>query len=290
MLNDLRSQGHRHPAWMLGAGTLLWLLEVVAILYWHWDTFPPAAAHGWQSWILIIALHILTAVWFGLMWPKVLRWKHRRSSRVLPQVRAERERIAQDLHDGVGSHLVRALALLDRPEADAQAVRQAVEYAMFALRVEMEALDDADASLLERLASMRWRLQPLLVERGIAMDWVMPLEEVDTSPRSEKGLQLALLAQEAISNALQHSGSSRLRVSLQRESAGAWRLEIADEGCGIPVQQQTSGIAQQEKSRRGWGVGGMRTRAQSIGAQFELDTAPGRGTCVRVFLPKIRLA
>jgi len=269
-----------HPAWMLGAGTALWLLEIAAILYWHLGAASPDGLYEWQNWALIVVLHLLTATWFGLMWPKVLRWRRRSSLRVSPAVRAERERIAQDLHDGVGSHLSGALALLETPQPNLAQVRRAVEHAMFALRVEMEALDDADASLIERLASMRWRLQPLLSERGMAMQWNMPLDEADTSPRAEKGLQLALLAQEAVSNALQHSKGTSLRVELRAVPAGFWTLEVADDGCGMgdtPVQR---GGPQQ--SQRGWGVDGMRARAQRMGAQFALETSPGRGTCVRV--------
>lgn len=273
----------RHPAWMLGAGTLLWLLEIVAILYWHLGASSQQAMHEWQSWAFIVVLHLLTAVWFGLMWPKVLRWRHRSSQRVSPQVRAERERIAQDLHDGVGSHLVSALALLDAPQPDLLQARRAVEYAMFALRVEMEALDDADATLVERLASMRWRLQPLLNERGMQMKWNMPLDEEDTSPRAEKGLQLALLAQEAVSNALQHSKGQCLRVQLQAVPAGCWTLEVADDGCGMGDAPAQPGRSHQ--TLRGWGVDGMRARAQRMGAQFDLDTQPGQGTRVRVVVP-----
>ena len=154
---------------------------------------------------------------------------------------------------------------------------------MFTLRVEMEALDDADATLVERLASMRWRLQPLLAERRIAMEWVMPGEDEDTSPGGEIGLQLALLAQEAMSNAVQHSGSSCLRVLLQKDSTKGWRLEVADKGRGMGALPAQRGGNMQ--AQRGWGIDGMRNRAQRMGARFELETAPGQGTCVRVWVP-----
>lgn len=284
MLQQLTPSGRLHPAWMLGAGTLLWLLEIVAIVYWHFGREHAQALHRWQSWVFLVTLHLLTATWFGLMWPKVLRWRRRSSQRVSPAVRAERERIAQDLHDGVGSHLVRALALLDSTQTQTPAVRHAIEHAMFSLRVEMEALDDADATLIERLASMRWRLQPLLTQRGITMQWEMPLDESDTSPRGERGVQLALLAQEAMSNALQHSGGRSLRVCLQPQADAAWLMEIADDGCGI-APADGSLVCTQRQTGRGWGLDGMRARAHRIGACFALDSAPGHGTCVRVRLP-----
>ena len=262
---------------MLGAGTALWLLEIAAILYWHLGAASPDALYEWQNWAVIVVLHLLTATWFGLMWPKVLRWRRRSSLRVSPEVRAERERIAQDLHDGAGSHLSGALALLETPQPNLAQVRHAVEHAMFALRVEMEALDDADASLIERLASMRWRLQPLLSERGMVMQWNMPMDEADTSPRAEKGLQLAFLAQEAMSNALQHSKGTSLRVELQPVPVGSWTLEVADDGRGIAPEMRDKPKA--------FGLRGLHERARTVGGWLDISSRPGRGTSVILSVP-----
>lgn len=270
-----------HPAWMLGAGTVLWLLEIAAILYLHLVRGEFDSVHQWQSWTFIVVLHLLTATWFGLMWPRVLRWRRRKNPRVSAEVRAERERIAQDLHDGVGGHLVNALALLDMTRPEVQQVRDAVEQAMFTLRVEMEALDDLDSTLIERLSSMRWRLQPLLRARGMVLQWEMPLTEVDSSPRAEKGRQLALLVQEAVSNALQHSGGKKIRIQLQTMPNNEWILEVSDDGSGIDSVLPIRGD-QDLKLLRGWGMDGMRSRAQHIGAEFYFDSSSGQGACVRV--------
>jgi len=86
-----------------------------------------------------------------------------------------------------------------------------------------------------------------------------------------------------MSNALQHSKGTSLRVELQPVPVGSWTLEVADDGCGMedaPVPR-----AGRSQSGRGWGVDGMRARAQRIGAQFALESSPGRGTCVRVVVP-----
>lgn len=273
---------------MLGWGTAIWLFEMLVVLDWRWSR-AEAFVQSPKEWLLFIVLNILAAVWFGALWVKALRWRQRRSVRVAPEVRAERERIAQDLHDGVGSHLARALALLDTDKVATEEVRQAVEYAMFTLRVEMEALDDADASLVERLASMRWRLQPLLAQRGMRMRWNMPLDEVDESPRGDAGMQLALLAQEAMSNALQHSGGKLLDVSLHVQDA-LWVLEVADDGCGMPPDGVPAGHCPVQQAHRGWGLEGMRSRALRLGARFELLCAPGQGVRIRVLMPVLAAA
>lgn len=273
---------------MLGWGTAIWLAEMLLVLDWQWSR-GQVPSQSQLGWLLFAGLNCLAAVWFAALWVKALRWRPRRSARVAPEVRAERERIAQDLHDGVGSHLARALALLDTTEVATEEVRQAVEYAMFTLRVEMEALDDADASLVERLASMRWRLQPLLVQRGMHMRWDMPVDEIDHSPRGEAGMQLALLAQEAMSNALQHSGGKLLEVSLQAQGV-MWVLEIADDGRGLAPEALTAGRCHSAKSHGGWGLDGMRSRALRLGACFELLSTQGQGVRIKVLLPELALS
>lgn len=190
---------------MLGEIAALWFFNVAVLLFCLW-VLPPDFEHaGWMNWLVVLLLQSLCAAVFFLLSRKAIRWKKRKSQRTSPEVKAERARIAQDLHDGVGAHLFQALALLDERNASCEDIRHSIENAMWCLRVEMECLDDVDASLIERLAMMRWRLQPLLQARGVSMDWQMPTGESDLSPHANQGLQLAMLAQEAISNALRHA-------------------------------------------------------------------------------------
>lgn len=236
--------------------------------------------HGWQ-WSAMAGIQLLCVLlgWHGMRY--AVGWRKRRSQRVHPQVLAERQRIAQDLHDGVGSHLFQALALLNAQPVDYGPVRISLEYAMWRLRVEMQALDDVDASLLELLAATRWRLQPLLDARGIAMQWDIAVQDTDHSPRGARGKDLALLAQEAMSNALQHGACHTLKVHLQEQPNGAWQLEVADDGKGFEVSAVANATAQ-PCSKRGCGLRNMHARAKRAGAQLRIESTRGSGTWVRV--------
>lgn len=245
--------------------------------------------HG-MRWAAILLVQIFAAV--AMLWlsRKALRWKKRRSARLSPEVKAERARIAQDLHDGVGAHLFQALALLEAPDMEPSAIRRSIENAMWCLRVEMGVLDNADASLIERLASLRVSLQPLLNARGVHIVWQMPQEDDDLSAQGHQGLHLAMLAQEAISNSLRHSQCQVLQVKLT--CAGAqWQLVIADDGCGY--ESLGSPDAQMPCLDKGRGMRSMQHRAKQANALIQIETLQGQGTRICVSwqaVPSVRHA
>ena len=257
----------------------LWLLNLavlgfsLGLLQIDWSR-----PHGMQ-WAAILLVQIFSAL--AMLWlsRKALRWKKRRSTRLSPEVKEERARIAQDLHDGVGAHLFQALALLEEPRMEPSDIRRSIENAMWCLRVEMGALDNADASLIERLASLRGSLQPLLNARGVEMAWQMPEQEDDRSPEGRQGQHLAMLTQEAISNALRHSQCKVLQVKLA--CAGPqWQLLIADDGCGYESHLTTdTKLLYVDKGR---GMRSMQQRAQQANAVMKIEGLAGRGTRIYV--------
>jgi signal transduction histidine kinase len=74
---------------------------------------------------------------------------------------------------------------------------------------------------------------------------------------------------EAITNVGRHAQASTVRVTV--EATDGFLLEIADDGCGFDPSQNG-----------GFGLTGMKERAESVGGTFELDTSPGAGTRIRV--------
>jgi signal transduction histidine kinase len=87
--------------------------------------------------------------------------------------------------------------------------------------------------------------------------------------------QLLRIAQEAVTNALRHSGGTRIAIELSFD-ADAVRLTITDNGAGFSVRRAGNGI----------GLGGMRDRARRIGGAMVIDSDFGRGTEVRVSVPR----
>lgn len=89
---------------------------------------------------------------------------------------------------------------------------------------------------------------------------------------------LLLLAQEAVTNALKHSGASEISLLLRLDS-GYVELVIEDKGRGF---DPSAAPGQREGH---FGLQGMRERTKRLDGEIELTTAPGRGTTLRVRVP-----
>jgi PAS domain S-box-containing protein len=90
------------------------------------------------------------------------------------------------------------------------------------------------------------------------------------------------IVQEALTNVHRHSGSRTASVHLACEKHQL-RAEVKDDGRGLPQSHSTIGTA--GRIPAGVGITGMRERAEQLNGVFEIESAPGHGTVVRVSLP-----
>jgi signal transduction histidine kinase len=95
-------------------------------------------------------------------------------------------------------------------------------------------------------------------------------------------IALYRICQEALANAFRHSGSQRQRVRLAFEG-GMVVLEVSDEGRGFEPPPLLGPDATEREEHIG--LRGMRERVGLVGGEFELRSAPGRGTQVTVRVP-----
>ena len=270
----------RPPAYAL-ACVALWLIQLaVNVLLVYTDQLAHASAHWW------LLLNLVTTVVLGvlilLQVPRALQWRPRRSTRPSYELKLERQRIARDLHDQVGSQLVHAMALVDQHNPAMQPLTKALGHCLLDLRLLVDSMDGDDDALTDRLARLRHRIQPSLDQRGIALEWDVMLADDAPMPVGAPARELTVIVQEAMSNVLQHSGATAVAIRLQHvpgDDGGAWRLQIVDNGKGLPATTAPTGHA------AGHGVAGMRVRAAKAGGQLELLPGVGQGLCVQVTVP-----
>lgn len=190
---------------------------------------------------------------------------------------AERQRLARDLHDTVKQkafalNLQLATArrvLAGAPGAErlepAQRLTQQIQQELAQILDEMR-VSDAQLPFAERVRTraIEWSHTSNMAV-GFDLDDVPPF----AAPLEESLLRIL---DEALSNALRHSGATRIDLGLRREAERV-RFTIADNGSGMPVE-----------AAAGMGLGNMRGRARELpSGRFELDTLPGRrGTRVTV--------
>ena len=195
----------------------------------------------------------------------------RESERLQVQAQ-ERQRIMQDMHDGLGSQLLSSLMLVERGAVTQPQMVQLLRESIDDMRLAIDALAAEDAGLLSALGNLRYRMEPRLKAAGMDLMWDargLP-EEIDINPDSV--LPILRIVQEALTNALKHSQARVVQVvvAVERGADTEWlNLRVTDNGRGI-VEERVGGR----------GLLNMRNRANRIGAQLKIDTVPGAGTMV----------
>jgi signal transduction histidine kinase len=86
------------------------------------------------------------------------------------------------------------------------------------------------------------------------------------------------IAQEALTNVAKHAQATMVTVSIGEDSEGWLAVQVQDDGRGFdPVK------IEKQKKRESWGIINMKERALAFGGSVEIDSAPGRGTCVTIY-------
>lgn len=185
----------------------------------------------------------------------------------------ERRRIMRDLHDGLGSQLMTMMLSARLGEADPPKVAEGLQSVIDEMRLMVDSMDSVGESLEAALATFRARIQPRIEAAGFAFRWSQPatLKAPDLGPRDV--LQVFRIMQEAVTNALKHSGGSEIAVEISAMPDGAVAVAIADNGSGGAVAGDT-----------GRGLTNMRVRARAVGADYAVQSEPGKGTRITLMV------
>jgi two-component system sensor histidine kinase UhpB len=202
---------------------------------------------------------------------------------------AERQRIARELHDATGQSLT-AIALGLRgtetmlnsdPSIAAEqiiALRSFTTDALGELRRLISDLRPSHLDDLGLIAALRWYIREFDERYPIQTDLVVEGDQVRLP--SEYETVLFRITQEALTNIAKHADASRATIELVIQPSQVY-LTIRDDGRGFKLDE----VLQGEGSRTGWGLIGIQERASLIGGQYEIDSAPGHGTVIRVQVP-----
>jgi signal transduction histidine kinase len=197
----------------------------------------------------------------------------------------ERARIAQDLHDELGSGLTEISMLVARARGNSapQETR----------RSHLEQMGDKAREMVGALDEIVWAMNPrhnslastisyfsLYAERflGLAnIGWRLdrPFKADDHAVDSQHRHQLFLALKEALTNVVRHSGATEVSMNIQVEQ-GRVRLTVADNGRGWGQ----AGLTEEMD-----GLANMRARMEKMGGAFDIQTRNGSGTTVSFDLP-----
>lgn len=197
----------------------------------------------------------------------------------------ERSRLAHELHDAVSQKLFSlrltaqaAAALIDRDPSRAKGELHQVA------ALAAEAADELRAAVVELrpaaldedglVATLRTQIQVL--DRAHSARVTFAGRGVKALPSAQEEAVLRV-AQEALHNALRHSGAEHVDVTLDRRGSGAV-LRVTDDGNGFDPKAI-------RRAGRHLGLVSMRDRASGVGGTLTVESAPGKGTTIEMEAP-----
>jgi signal transduction histidine kinase len=194
----------------------------------------------------------------------------------------ERSRLARDLHDAVSQKLfsvrakARAAAVLVRRDPD-RAVEEIGSVADLAgqAQAELRAVIDGLAPPELAAGGLAGSVRGYAVMAGRTYGANIQVQAGEL-PALDPPRETVIyrVAQEAIGNALRHSGGQGVTVTLAGRQ-GRVVLEVRDDGNGFDLSTTQSGL----------GLASMRERAASAGGRLTVTSSPGTGTVVRLSVP-----
>lgn len=204
----------------------------------------------------------------------------------------ERKRLGHDLHDELGQsvtgllfglHALKQSIKGKNPEAlelCEQVIREAREFGDEVRRVAAGQYP----VVLERLG-LAAEATAMLAEISarnaqLRLDYSVDLPAERLHPRVEISCYRVL--QEGLGNVLRHSGASHAQVCIATQKNWIY-LHISDNGHGFDAE----GMLNQTNEYRGIGIMGMQARVLAVDGNMEIDSAPGKGCVIDVFLPLI---
>jgi signal transduction histidine kinase len=235
------------------------------------------------------ALHYLTAVVFVIAFSGIAVRQHDERERTEGLAREveelastrERNRIARDVHDGLGHALTVAHVQLEAardlisgdPERAAQIVarvQSVIQDGLRDVRCSVGLLREPTRPQALGEALRRWA--SALRDEGIAVELALPDAGAVASPAATHVLYRA--AQEALTNLRKHAAARSVAIVVER-SAARLRMTIRDDGRGA-----------RDVPAPGFGLVGLRERVAALGGTLDVATSPGRGFALTLELPE----
>ena len=248
---------------------------------------PPGAWELYRTWIVAIAILVSLQSWLIIQW-----WIQRRRSRknaaenitlsrqLITAHEDERKLIARELHDDLSQRLARLS--IDASVVASGTRREKNSEMMTDIRQEL-------VQIGKDVHDLSYRLHPsLLNDLGLAnalraecdrirrltdMSIVDKIEDFKAELSLDAQLNIYRIAQEALRNAVKHSGGDSVEVKLTADIGGV-SLAVRDNGRGFDTANAKQGES--------LGLLSMRERARLLGSALQILASGGQGTTVRI--------
>ena len=239
----------------------------------RWEVRPWKTAEGAVGGILILAEDITRRKQMEEALSDLSR-------KLIESQEQERARIGRELHDDISQQIAMLALELEKLRQNPSEVESRVlelRKSVAELSNDVQALShDLHSSKLEYLgvvAGMKSWCREFSERQKLEIDF---RSDVPSALPLEVGLSLFRVLQEALNNAIKHSGVRRVEVQLQEDSSEI-HLVISDKGQGFDVEAALQG--------KGLGLTSMRERVRLVNGTIAIDAKPNGGTTIHVSVP-----
>ena len=212
------------------------------------------------------------------------------SLKIIETQENERRRLARELHDSIGSSLAaiklavegKLNSMRDNPPRDVISLERIIDHIRGTMKEVRRISSALRPSMLDDLglvATFEWFCQSsaeLYADTRIETHLDVAENEI---PELSK-IVIYRVMQEALNNALRHSGADGVKVSLTKTN-DCLRMCVQDDGSGFDPNDERT----RTDPLSGYGLGGMKDRAEVVGGTLLVDTEPGRGTMICLEIP-----
>lgn len=202
----------------------------------------------------------------------------------------ERRALALTLHDSLAQHLVSLFSGIQHAERLAERDLRATRQELLRLkRIAQETIQEARNMIRDLhfgvtgqgggFSALADYISDLEADTGIRHEFRLAAPQPSLAPAHE-ALVIRII-QEAVINAHKHAACDRIQIIVE-ETETMLSVLVCDNGRGFNVEEMLN-----RSRRRGrFGLVGMQERAQLLGANLTIESCPGKGTMVRLTVPK----
>lgn len=204
-----------------------------------------------------------------------------------------RKKLARDLHDGPTQSIAAMAMRLN-------IARRMVAKDPKAASTEIVKLEELAQRTTKEIRHMLFTLRPLILEsQGLdaavksmadkMMETFSQRVVVDIDERIVGQLEMGkqgvifFIIEEAVNNARKHAAAEKIIVRLRQAEVGMALLEVIDNGVGFDVKEMEK--AYDKRSSSSLGMVNLRERAELVNGLLQIDSKPGKGTKVQVYIP-----
>ena len=212
------------------------------------------------------------------------------STRLVDLREEERKHLAVELHDRIGQNLTAqginislALEHLENQSSDIAIVRERLNASSDLLESITDEIRDITTNLHPSILddsglmpALEWYAKQFSEMMNVEVQFSKPVKKIIDLP-SKTCLTFFRIAQEAMNNAIKHASPKMIEIDLSQPDDNVLALRIQDDGEGFDTFKSFNLTENQTL-----GIIGMKERAYSINAEFEMDSSPEQGTTVTI--------